>query len=87
MRWFFYTKNHNFLIINIFYNPFNVNLTLINCKLLVSYLPLVPKKRIMKERDFKSKKETQGLSFKNIETYVRNYARNYRLSYLRLLSM
>jgi hypothetical protein len=41
----------------------------------------------MKERDFKSKKETQRLSFKNIETYVRNYARNYRLSYLRLLSM
>lgn len=41
----------------------------------------------MKERDFKNKKETKGLSFKNIETYVRNYAKNCRLSYLSLLSL
>ena len=42
----------------------------------------------MEERQQKSTpKKTQELSFKGIRTYVRNYAKNCRQSYLRLLSI
>lgn len=41
----------------------------------------------MKKSDAQSERETQGFSFKTIESYIRTYAKNYRRSYLSLLSM
>lgn len=52
-----------------------------------TYIYISKLQRIMKERDMNIQKANEPFRFKSIETYVRNYAKNCRLSYLSLLNI